>query len=84
MPTDHEHGGIRCSQVLEVLSEFLDGDVSDELRARIESHLADCDWCERFGDRFAQMVMGLREDVGPAAPLSEDLVARLLKAVEQP
>ena len=53
------------------------------LRARIEAHITDCDWCERFGDRFAEMVGEFRKQMGPVAPLSEDLVARLLDAAEQ-
>jgi predicted anti-sigma-YlaC factor YlaD len=83
MPGEPRHGGLGCAEVLEALSEFLDGDVSDELRASIEQHLGDCDWCERFGGRFAQMVSGLREEVGPAEPLSEELVARLLQAAQE-
>jgi hypothetical protein len=43
--------GIRCIEVLELLSDYLDGDVSQESKERIEAHLRGCDQCERFGGR---------------------------------
>jgi anti-sigma factor RsiW len=57
---DRNVAGITCSAVLAVLSDYLDGEVSDAVRAQVNAHLAGCDVCERFGGRFATTVGALR------------------------
>lgn len=57
--------GLRCGEVLERLSEYLDGHLTAESRARVEAHVADCTNCARFGGQFAAVVRGLRAQ-GPA------------------
>ena len=73
--------GVRCSEVLEDLSEYFDGDLPYARVRQIEQHLASCDWCERFGGDFAQAVtrLRLRLAAAPPAPASvhERLMARL-------
>ena len=63
MAHDREVAGIRCMEVLQHLSEYLDGDCELRLAARIEAHVRGCDWCERFGGKFAGTVKSLREDL---------------------
>jgi anti-sigma factor RsiW len=66
-------GGLTCFEVLERLSDFLDGELSEADRARVEAHLAGCDACTRFGGEFGQVVRALRQrldadtDVPPSA-----------------
>lgn len=40
-----EHGRIDCEEVIASLLEYLDGEIDDEKRARIERHLAECRDC---------------------------------------
>lgn len=54
-------GGLTCFEVLERLSDFLDGELSEADRARVEAHLAGCDACTRFGGDFGQVVTALRQ-----------------------
>ncbi|MFO0586041.1 MAG: anti-sigma factor [Polyangiaceae bacterium] len=68
-------GGLYCTEVLERLSAYLDGDLSAEEASRVRAHVAHCTTCERFGGRFAAAVQRLREAEPP--PLDEDLDARL-------
>jgi anti-sigma factor RsiW len=70
--------GIRCIEVLERLSDYLDGDVTLDERTRIEAHLRGCDQCERFGGRMSSIVKTLRETLKEPEPL-EDGVARRLQ-----
>nr|MCU0228192.1 zf-HC2 domain-containing protein [Bryobacterales bacterium] len=49
-------GGLRCSEVLHLLSDYLDGDLSPEMRTQVEAHVADCDNCARFGASFQRML----------------------------
>lgn len=66
MSLERDVAGLRCGQVLERLSEYLDGDVDPATRAGIEAHVRGCDWCEQFGGRFSSVVYGLRRSL--AAP----------------
>ena len=50
----------------------------------MDLHLAGCDWCERFGGRYAGMVQCVREKLAAPTPLpvevSDRLMARLRAA----
>jgi anti-sigma factor RsiW len=37
-----------CKDSVELLLEYLDGELTDELRAKLESHLGGCSPCEDF------------------------------------
>ncbi len=67
---DRSVAGIRCSEVLDDLSDYLDGELTDERVRRIEAHLQGCDWCERFGGDFGHAIGSLRTALAspPAAP----------------
>ncbi len=72
--------GIACSEVLAELSDYVDGALSPEERARIEAHVRGCDACERFGGAFGKAVAALRRqlaDDASAAPAFERLRSRL-------
>ncbi|MFN2240140.1 MAG: zf-HC2 domain-containing protein [Thermoanaerobaculia bacterium] len=74
MKGEREVGGVRCGEVLAVLSDFVDGTIDSRLRVRVEEHLLGCDACERFGGVFAATVRGLRERL--AAPDAMDEATR--------
>jgi len=81
MAHDREVAGIRCAEVLERLSDYVDGELAAAERARVDAHLAGCDWCERFGQAFGATVGRIRADQAtdsvPAA-----LQARLAAALD--
>ncbi len=62
--------GVWCSEVLEQLSELVDGDLPPEVEATLRAHVAGCDVCERFGGAFASLVTSIRrqstDDIDPA------------------
>ena len=37
-----------CKDCIDLLREYLDGELSDEFRSKLEMHLADCPPCEDF------------------------------------
>lgn len=82
MAHDREVGGIRCFEVLERLSDYLDEDVSEETRARIEAHLRGCDWCERFGGRFQGAVEELRQTLDAQTTVPREVSQRLARALD--
>ncbi|MFL5264469.1 MAG: anti-sigma factor family protein [Anaeromyxobacteraceae bacterium] len=62
-------GGLSCSEVLERLSDYLDGDLPAAERGKVEEHLRGCEGCTRFGGEFRATVTALRARlVGVAAP----------------
>ena len=77
MRGEGEVGGIRCGEVLAVLSDFVDGAIDPGLRSRIEEHLRGCDTCERFGGVFASTVRALRERLSAPDALDEATRERL-------
>ncbi len=40
--------GTSCKDSIALLLEYLDGNLSDEVRARLATHLGDCTPCEEF------------------------------------
>jgi anti-sigma factor RsiW len=67
-----------CRQVVELMTEYLDGALSPEDRARFEDHLAGCDGCRAY---LAEM-RTTREVVGRLAdePIPQSVEDELLKA----
>lgn len=79
---DREVGGLRCRQVLAILSDYVDGELSPADVQRVESHLRACDHCEKFGGEYASLVTRLRSNlVRPT--LGAQAHARLASRVEQ-
>jgi anti-sigma factor RsiW len=74
--------GLRCSEVVELLSEYLGGELAPERRARVEEHVTACDQCGRFGARFARMVELLRDGLTVAASPSDEVLERLDAALD--
>jgi anti-sigma factor RsiW len=57
-------GGLRCFEVLERLSDYLDGELVAADKVKVEAHLAGCDECTGFGGEFGQVVTSLRQTLG--------------------
>lgn len=62
-------GGLGCFEVLELLSDYLDGELAPEHQTKVDAHLAGCDACTRFGGEFGTVVRALRTRL--AEPLPE-------------
>ena len=75
--------GLRCSQVLERLSDYLDGELEASEVGDIEAHLLGCPNCERFGDNFGSMVVSFRRDRSSSPAVDSKLVARLLSQIDE-
>lgn len=74
MDNERLAGGLLCSEVLDKLSSYMDGELAPETMAAVEAHLGACDNCLRFGGSFQKMLTGLR---GAATPVPPELVGRL-------
>ncbi len=81
--TERTVGGLRCSEVLAQLSDYLDGELAKPEVERIEEHLLGCPNCERFGDNFGSMVVSLQRQSDRSEAFDSDLVSRLLSQIDQ-
>ncbi len=72
-----EVGGLRCDQVLEALDRYVDGLLTDEEIAMVQTHVKGCDNCRRFGGAYARVVRALRAPANPA--MDEPMPAGLLR-----
>ena len=85
MTIDHEKviAGLSCGDVLARLSEYLDGELSQTDRARLETHLRGCDGCARFGGELRATVHALRERLARPATLPREVTDRLSEALDE-
>ena len=83
MDGEREAGGLRCGEVLALLSEYLDRELEPAARARVDAHLAECDLCERFGGRFAASVRRLRQALAEPPPPDPALAERLRRRLDR-
>lgn len=68
--------GLLCSEVLEGLSDYLDGALAPDVRANVEAHVRECDACARFGGRFAETFTRLRRTLLDE-PVPDGVLARV-------
>ena len=70
--------GLTCAQVVELVTSYLEGGLSEAERARFDAHLSECDGCTNYLDqmRVTIAVVGrVREE-----DLSDEVRAGLLTA----
>lgn len=77
MSTPKTVAGLSCFEVLEQLSDYLDGDLEAAAKTRVEGHLAGCDECTRFGGEFGAVVKSLRTRLGAREDAPEQVVEQL-------
>lgn len=77
LPGDRKVGELWCSEVLEHLSEYLDGELPADTVALVEGHVSQCDNCARFGAEFGTAVTTLRQGLREPAEISPAARRRL-------
>jgi anti-sigma factor RsiW len=78
---DRVVAGLSCRQVLEQLSDFLDGELPPERTIQLREHLKECRACEQFGGRVGALITTLRAHAPPAPPAA--VVERLQHRLRQ-
>lgn len=77
MAENRQVGGLFCFEVLERLSDYVDGELPPEAKAQVDAHLAGCDACTKFGGEFGAVVAALRKSLRHDDEPSADALARL-------
>ena len=50
---------MRCNELVEVITEYLEGTLPAEDRARFDRHLAKCDGCRAYLDQMRETIRAL-------------------------
>ncbi len=74
-------GNLWCGEVLEKLSDYVDGDLTDFECQELGDHLAACTRCADFGAEFQSMLGALREALTEPSTPSEELRVRVLNTI---
>ena len=78
---DRMIAGLRCRDMLSLLSDYVDGALGAEEVGRVDTHLRGCIYCEKFGGEFGALVGALKRR--PDAPtVNFDVRARLADRME--
>lgn len=78
-PTEqHEHEN--CRKLLGSLSEYVDGELSEELCSRLEQHLEECENCRIVVDTLRKTVYLYRTTAG-SETLPNDIRQRLYRSL---
>ena len=73
----HAHHDLSCQEVVELVTDYLEGALADEDRTRFEMHLVYCSGCARYLDQMRGTIAA----VGGTAPAgSADVPDELLQA----
>lgn len=71
-----------CAAGVELLMDYLEGELSAELRAAIDAHVTGCARCAAFVDSYRATPEILRRST--AVSLPADLAAALMRSVRKP
>ena len=75
------HDPLVCREFVELVTDYLEGRLSDTDRPRFEAHLAECDGCDGYFEDMRQIVNSLH--VLPAPPADRATHAALLAAFRE-
>lgn len=78
---DPQHPEPDCTEMFAQLSDYLDGELPDDVCERIRRHIADCDPCVRFVESLRRAIR-MVELEGPER-LPDDLRGDLFRAAKE-
>jgi anti-sigma factor RsiW len=74
------NNNLRCQEVVELITAFLDHALDADTERRVIDHLAQCEGCDQYLAQMRQTVRSLGEQGLPAGRLSPEARAALLQA----
>lgn len=61
----HDHDELRCQEFVELVTQYVEGVMPEEERARFEGHLAECEGCSGYLEDMRRLVGSLHEVAEP-------------------
>jgi anti-sigma factor RsiW len=71
---------VACQEVVELVTNYLEGVLDPDLTAEVEAHLGLCDGCDIYVEQMRATIRAL--GTVPVATLSEDAQAELVRAFQ--
>ena len=78
---DRMIAGLRCRDLLTLLADYVDGELSPQEVERVDAHLQGCAYCTKFGGEYGMMVEDLKRRFGEPT-VHSDVRARLVNRME--
>ncbi|HEV3378566.1 MAG TPA: zf-HC2 domain-containing protein [Thermoleophilaceae bacterium] len=76
----HRHDPLVCREFVELVTDYLDGTLPEEERARFDAHLAECDGCRGYLEDMRRLVGSLRElPEPPPDPATREALTRAFR-----
>jgi predicted anti-sigma-YlaC factor YlaD len=72
--------GISCQEVVELITDYLEGALLPEKRAQLEAHLADCDGCTNYIEQV-RLTIGMLRSLAqePVFPETKDELLQVFR-----
>ncbi|MBJ7329305.1 MAG: zf-HC2 domain-containing protein [Solirubrobacteraceae bacterium] len=74
----HDHDELVCREFVELVTDYLEGMLPEDERARFEAHLAECNGCAGYLEDMRRLVASLHET--PEPPVADDATREALLA----
>ncbi len=78
---DRVIAGLRCRDLLTLLADYIDRELSAKDVGRVDAHLRECEHCEKFGGEYGALVGELKSRL-KAPTVNPDVRARLTNRME--
>ena len=75
---------LNCDQLVELVTDYLDGALDEETERRVADHLAGCDGCTTYVQQVRRTITTLESAPPPDVELSDEARAALLAAFREP
>ena len=73
---------LNCDEVVELVTDYLDGALDDQTDRRVTDHLGGCDGCTTYVDQMRQTIATLGSSP-PDAELTDEARSALLEAFRE-
>jgi anti-sigma factor RsiW len=74
-----------CVELVELVSDYLDGSLAPRLRSRIDAHLTGCDGCTTYVEQMRRVIEAARRLTADAVPPEAvDRLVGLFRAAGRP
>ncbi len=50
---------MQCLELIQLVTDYLEGTIAEVERERLESHMRECEWCERYVAQTRQVIAAL-------------------------
>jgi anti-sigma factor RsiW len=74
----HQDRLLTCQEMVELVTDYIEGRMDDSTRARFEEHVAECDACTLYIEQMRQTIVALGRI--PAESISPEAEEELLVA----